>query len=294
MILLFGFATASLIIATLVILGETDHALAESMQTIELNLGLGFSIVDSPWGLSQFDILSDLVLTRMALLMCSNTVADIILIWRCYLLWGQRKKVIIVPALLCVATNVFPVVALIQASLNISSGIFARDMPNSQEFRNYAVFLLGALFTNLLLTVLLAARILYISRKVMKYTGKDVNKMYRTAFATTLESGLLYPVVLIPVSSIVLRELPWLTITSESTLLAIARDSLHQVVGIAPTLVIVRMSLGISIEDSSSQISMTDIQDEHDGAGVSSHGVIDISRDRNTESQAATDVEAQR
>ncbi|EEB97117.1 hypothetical protein MPER_03625 [Moniliophthora perniciosa FA553] len=51
MILLFGFATVSLIIATLIILGETDLALAKSMQTIELDLGLEPSIAESSWGL---------------------------------------------------------------------------------------------------------------------------------------------------------------------------------------------------------------------------------------------------
>ncbi|ESK87346.1 hypothetical protein Moror_10913 [Moniliophthora roreri MCA 2997] len=300
MTLLFGLATASLVVATLIILGETNLALAESAQAAEVDLGsAGPPIADHSGSLSRFDILSKLVLARTSLFVCSNVVADTILIWRCYLLWGRQKKIIVVPVLLCIATNTFSIISLTRASLNISAGVFADDRANSRQYCDYAAFLLGTLVTNLLLTSLLGARILYFSREAMKYAERDVNKLYSTVLATTLESGLLYPIALVFASSVVFREMPWLTIISESTALAVAQNSLHQVVGIAPTLVIVRTSLGIDVENRQSLISTFRAQDGYDGPGVSSCGVIDISRPaahRGRESRAPTspvDVEAQ-
>ncbi|KAI3612984.1 hypothetical protein WG66_005448 [Moniliophthora roreri] len=313
MTLLFGFATASLVVATLIILGETNLALAKSAQAAEVDLGsAGPPIADYSGSLSRFDILSRLVLARMSLFVCSNVVADTVLIWRCYLLWGRQKKIIFVPVLLCIATNTFLVISLTRAS----AGVFADDRANLRQYRDYAAFLLGTLVTNLLLTSLLGflssnvtmasvfdrvvgARILYFSREAMKYAERDVNKLYSTVLATTLESGLLYPIALVFASSIVFREMPWLTIISESTALAVAQNSLHQVVGIAPTLVIVRTSLGIDVENRQSLISTFRAQDGYDGPRVSTCGVIDISRPaahRGRESRAPTspvDVEAQ-
>ncbi|KAK7045387.1 hypothetical protein VNI00_007638 [Paramarasmius palmivorus] len=154
-------------------------------------------------------------------------------------------------------------------------------------FYMYMVFLICTVATNLLLTVLIAGRIIYISREATKYVGKNPRNMYRTAIAVTLESGLIYPVLLI-----IYIASSRLNSGGESTNLSpyyfisiVAYSALNQAAGIAPTLVIVRTSLGIAIEDTKSCIS-TFRAEQHDDSdsqadipqSQSTGAILDISR----------------
>ncbi|KAK7045384.1 hypothetical protein VNI00_007633 [Paramarasmius palmivorus] len=106
-----------------------------------------------------------------------------------------------------------------------------------------------------------AGRIIYISREATKYIGKSHRNMYKTVVAITMESGLIYPTTLIIYiaftvagSQSEIREvLP--RSTTYSIFSTVAQYTLHQAAGIAPTLVIVRTSLGIAIEDTKSCIT---------------------------------------
>ncbi|KAF5346233.1 hypothetical protein D9758_014392 [Tetrapyrgos nigripes] len=95
-------------------------------------------------------------------------------------------------------------------------------------------FLAVNLLTNLFIPFMIAGRIWWIGRQVSKSIGKRKNSLTRRAIAICLESGMMYPLVLIPTLAWIGPDLiPVLT----------------QVVGIAPTFIIVRVALGVSIEN---------------------------------------------
>ncbi|KAK7016807.1 hypothetical protein VNI00_018794 [Paramarasmius palmivorus] len=212
------------------------------------------------------------------------------MIWRCYFVWGQRRKVIIVPAVLCAVNNVAAIVfvAYFHDSIGpilLNTGLLWPD------WYLYTAFLSGTILTNLLLTLLIAGRIIYISREATRYVGKSHRNMYKTVVAITMESGLIYPTTLIIYiaftvagSELSFQPLVSPRSTTYSIFSTVAQYTLHQAAGIAPTLVIVRTSLGIAIEDTKSCIT-TFRAGQHDDTQVdipqsqSTGGpVLDISR----------------
>uniref|UniRef100_A0A0W0EVL3 Uncharacterized protein n=1 Tax=Moniliophthora roreri TaxID=221103 RepID=A0A0W0EVL3_MONRR len=206
---------------------------------------------------------------RYTMMLLANIIADAILIWRCYIIWGRNIRVIIIPTLLCIANNVLGIVVIIRYSKDIGIGISATVLQpyrGDKALRIIPAFLFMTALTNLLITFLIAARIYVISRRAAKYVGKNVNRMYRTVISIVLESGLIYPLVLIVYASsgltvfsslIMLQSHPVsLEVQKRMQLLAVLLQStLNQFVGIAPTLIIVRIGLGISVESVEQTVS---------------------------------------
>ncbi|EEB95309.1 hypothetical protein MPER_05736 [Moniliophthora perniciosa FA553] len=58
------------------------------------------------------------------------------------------------------------------------------------------VFVIVNIFTNALVTLLIAGRIFWISHQLRAVLGRNVMNMYRTIIAITLESGIIYPIIL--------------------------------------------------------------------------------------------------
>ncbi|KAK7016809.1 hypothetical protein VNI00_018796 [Paramarasmius palmivorus] len=201
----------------------------------------------------------------------------IIQIWRCYLVWGRRRRFIVAPVVLCIANNVIAI-----AFMAYFPSVFAAGTPTGTvEFSGlylYTIFLSFSVATNLLLSFLIAGRIAYIARVAIKYVGKDVGNMYRTVIAITLESGLIYPAML--VVFVACEERIGDDITGLASSVAIAAQfGLHLAAGIAPTLVIVRTSLGVAIEDTKSCISTFRAGERADlELPLSTGPVLDISR----------------
>ncbi|ESK88145.1 hypothetical protein Moror_5577 [Moniliophthora roreri MCA 2997] len=199
---------------------------------------------------------------RYIMMILANIIADAILMWRCYIVWGGNIRVIILPTLLCIANNGI-VVAIhytkgIELDISLIVLYFHRG---DKSFRMISAFLLMTALTNLLITFLIAGRIYVISRKAAKYVGKNVNKMYWTVITIILESGLMYPLVLIIYASSVLTvfnlvNMPAWEVQNRMRFLAVLLQStLNQFVGIAPTLIIVRIGLGISVENVEQTVS---------------------------------------
>ncbi|KAJ8076064.1 hypothetical protein PM082_022047 [Marasmius tenuissimus] len=179
----------------------------------------------------------------------ANCMADILLLWRCYLIWDHKLRVVIVPLLLCLGTNAFGFLQAIYYN-----HYFDRAQSLALLF---AIFGFCAITSNLLLTILLAGRICFIVNRVMRYLPPSSRKRYKTVISASLESGLLYPMVLLIYAlPIVLQRTDsqsdsgstynWDTLTRVSS---VTFDSLINVMGIASALIIVRVSLGIAIHD---------------------------------------------
>ncbi|KAI3612945.1 hypothetical protein WG66_005469 [Moniliophthora roreri] len=298
---LFAFATVAVIVVTVTMVRDNQNSLEKAMSFAALCIPR-YGEIES-WVSNHFPLVGSrnldlkLGLVRTVLLIGSNIFADTILIWRCFVLWGRRRRIIILPVLSCMANNASAIISLATApEYMIKTVIYG--ITNCKEYHFYAAFLIGSVLTNVFITGLLAGRILYISRQSTDYIGKDVNKMYRMILAITLESGLLYPVFLIIFLSCYISDSEQFSrslsgLRAPGVISLVAGYSLHQIAGIAPTLVIVRTSLGISIEDSRSLVSTFRTQAD-DQALRSDRTVLDDSRSAMRERAPThpTDIEA--
>ncbi|KAJ6557714.1 hypothetical protein B0H19DRAFT_897896, partial [Mycena capillaripes] len=88
-----------------------------------------------------------------------------------------------------------------------------------------------------------AGRIWWISRQARNYLGRGTQKRYLNLTAILLESGLIYPANLVII--VVVYLIPQTPTVSVLICLAVC----YHIVGIAPTLIIVRVGLGVSTDD---------------------------------------------
>ncbi|KAJ7585292.1 hypothetical protein C8J56DRAFT_950300 [Mycena floridula] len=180
-----------------------------------------------------------LSLALKVLFLVSNLLADTILIYRCYLVWGRNRRVIILPALGYICTIVF---FGVQFASDSTAGLAA-----------VIAFLAATFVTNLITVGLTAGRIWWIARKSRALLGLTTKRRYSTAIAVVLESGIVYPVMLFAGTMTL--------ITGGSIGTWIFVGIIYQAVGIAPTLVIVRVSLGVTHDDVESSMTAFRAQD---------------------------------
>ncbi|KAF7345941.1 hypothetical protein MVEN_01616500 [Mycena venus] len=152
----------------------------------------------------------------------NNSIADGLVIYRCYVVWNRDWRVIVLPVMLLVASTA------------CGLDIFLDAIPQ------FAVILT----TNLLATLLTAGRIWWISRQPRAYLGAAAQRRYASSIALVVESGMVYSATIL--TFLVVISFPSVAPTLEEPLLQIVT----QVMGIAPTLIIVRVGLGVSMEDS--------------------------------------------
>ncbi|KAJ7701715.1 hypothetical protein B0H16DRAFT_1640372 [Mycena metata] len=171
-----------------------------------------------------------------AVYVLTNLIADSIFIYRCYCIWNFRKRIIVVPSVLLVACG----------CLGFAS-VIACGMEGYSEFLFTTVFfplsVIFSVLTNVLLMALTAGRIWWIGRGARAIMGPSVVKQYRTVIAMILESGALY-------CTPGLMYLAFFIARPPSTQVIFA--ALAQIVGIAPTIIVVRVGLGNSVDSFSS------------------------------------------
>ncbi|KIK62665.1 hypothetical protein GYMLUDRAFT_41580 [Collybiopsis luxurians FD-317 M1] len=196
-----------------------------------------------------FNSYDNIVLALRAIYVAANIIADTLLLYRCYIMWAAKKWVIIVPV----------IISAINAATAIAS-VYCEQAFSEVGILLFDVFLGVNLFTNLILTGLIAGRLWWIFHTTQQYLGCDFSngKKMKNAVAIVLESGLLYPLALIP--CIIFQTYPGFTFNDDP----VVEPLLTVIVGIAPTLVIVRVDLGISVEANPSTISEAQHQNVHD------------------------------
>ncbi|KAJ6509787.1 hypothetical protein DFH09DRAFT_1198640 [Mycena vulgaris] len=152
----------------------------------------------------------------------NNSIADGLLIYRCYVVWNHDWRVIVLPVMLLIASTA------------CGLDVFLDATPQ------FAVILA----TNFLATGLTAGRIWWISHHSRAYLEAAAQRRYASAIALVVESGMLYSATIL--AFLIVISFPSLSSTLEEPLLQIVT----QVMGIAPTLIIVRVGLGVAVEDS--------------------------------------------
>ncbi|THU96532.1 hypothetical protein K435DRAFT_95053 [Dendrothele bispora CBS 962.96] len=172
---------------------------------------------------------------------------NIVLIHRCYKVWGAKKKIIVPPVFTSIINNGLALLAFIidlvqsESAFAYEGGIIAK-MAVLRVY-TFKSFLVVNFFTNLFIPLMIAGRIWWIGYQVSKFLPLRKFNLTRYIMATCLESGIMYPLALLP--ALVLFFQPIDKLTASVDLIPV----LIQVVGIAPTFIIVRVALGISIEN---------------------------------------------
>ncbi|KAJ7784765.1 hypothetical protein B0H16DRAFT_1493702 [Mycena metata] len=145
-------------------------------------------------------------------------IADGLVIYRCYCIWNKNIYIVILPVVLLIVTTVF----------GLDVGLPANP------------FFILSLTTNILVTSMSAGRIWWIYHKGRAYLQADAQRRYVSALSILIESGVIY-------SATVLAHLVLAAIPSASTLPPLVFQMLTQIMGITPTLIIVRVGLGVHI-----------------------------------------------
>ncbi|KAJ7616220.1 hypothetical protein DFH06DRAFT_1239424 [Mycena polygramma] len=188
-----------------------------------------------------------LALAQDIILAVNNLATDLLFLYRCYVIWGSRKMILVLPSILILATVV----------LGCISGLGYYKLISLNTYIDQRVpFSMGGV-TAIVLMILTAGRIWYIRREVRNLTG-HVRKRYDTAVAIILESGVLYCIcVVIYVVSISIKQ----TSAFATIFNGVAWAFVQLGVNIVPTLILVRVGMGRSTENTrplSVDINLTD------------------------------------
>ncbi|KAJ6484643.1 hypothetical protein C8R45DRAFT_931093 [Mycena sanguinolenta] len=150
----------------------------------------------------------------------NNIIADALVvsltgpIYRCYVIWDKNRYVVILPILMLIVTTIF--------ALDLK-------LPGTP-------FFVLSFSTNVLVTALTAGRIWWFFRRShILLKGEDQRRL-ASAMAIIVESGALYSAAVL--SYLILGAFP-------STV--IIQEPIFQMMGIAPTLIIVRAGLGQTV-----------------------------------------------
>ncbi|KAJ8078271.1 hypothetical protein PM082_000477 [Marasmius tenuissimus] len=215
----------------------------ESWPPITVDANFNKSLPEGAEGRLQL-LASNLQGALQIMTVSSNVITDIILLWRCYLVWGRRYWVIILPSLLCLANNVVGILTLTPWSLGhgLAFDFGLSTIPQGQlhtkttdHDRFIISFAFGSFCTNIILTGLIAGRIFHIGHRVAKLGVQRVDpSCIKPSFTRRWNRGCYTPLI----SSLVLQ-----------TFLKMSYNFLIMIMGIASTLIIVRSALGITIQD---------------------------------------------
>ncbi|KAF5366583.1 hypothetical protein D9758_008937 [Tetrapyrgos nigripes] len=172
---------------------------------------------------------------REAIYVTNNVVADSLVVYRCYVVWGNSIKIIIVPVIMLLGSTICGYAAVYG---------FSTVTPGEDVFVSAIADWGTALFsislsTNITVTSLIAGRIWWVSRQTSQVLGAKHSRKYSQALEIVIESGAIFAV-----TQLILLVLYVLRHNAQY----IVFDSMAQIMGIVPTLIIVRIGLGMSAE----------------------------------------------
>ncbi|KAI3617012.1 hypothetical protein WG66_004273 [Moniliophthora roreri] len=194
----------------------------------------------------------------------SSAVADAILLWRCFAVWGRRWKIVMLPMLLSFGSHTLLVISFVVIFDAIPHILVDSTGIEVHAIQDVAASITGVVvgLNNLLISSLIAFRILSMSREITAYLDSKPKKMYSTVIATTFESGLIYS-VFVSIPSIMAAELSWprseghnyIDFFVRSSVISIFSRTWPSVAGIASTIIVVRVALDVSMNDAGSTLA---------------------------------------
>ncbi|KAJ7929718.1 hypothetical protein B0H13DRAFT_1963720 [Mycena leptocephala] len=154
------------------VLGTAQMAVTIAETVVQVRFvqqGVQAQVLNEHESISRFSVLAAI---RACIIFINNLVTDFLFLYRCYVIWGFCKKIVIVPVLLMLFTFVTGIVGAATQPLSVS------DIRISDSL---------AVATNLFLTGSTAGRIIWI-RHAASYVGFDttVRSRYTTAIGIIL------------------------------------------------------------------------------------------------------------
>ncbi|KAJ6477048.1 hypothetical protein C8R45DRAFT_934674 [Mycena sanguinolenta] len=197
-------------------------------------------------------LLDQIVAGSFTMYIVSNFIADGLLIYRCYVIWNNNVLVIILPiVMLIVSTGEFAsVMSYLQVADAFSTTVLG--LISTFDFSLSSDPFFGvSLATNVLVTALTAGRIWWISRCSRAYLKTTDRRRYASAIVI-LGVLLIHPAELNLgfYSANLLAVLIVCRIPSVSYFSDVLLQMQYQIMGIAPTLIIVRAGLQLKGEQS--------------------------------------------
>ncbi|KAH9475876.1 hypothetical protein JR316_0011436 [Psilocybe cubensis] len=144
----------------------------------------------------------------------NNAFADAILIYRFYTIWCREKRYILPPSVILLCSSIF--------------GYLFSNSPSDRLYKLVPVSMWMTFGLNACLTLLIAGRLFWSGRNSSPILGPDLSRRYFCLCALIIDSGSIYSTYLL------------LDLITHWTLL---RAGLNQIVGMVPTLIIIRISL---------------------------------------------------
>ncbi|KAJ7787665.1 hypothetical protein B0H14DRAFT_2952290 [Mycena olivaceomarginata] len=254
-------ARKSLVIATSAMVVFATLQVVIHVQDTVLGLKIiRFSTEGEVWPalpvLGTTNLYGQLISAKDFILVTNNIVTDGLFIYRCFLVWGRRIGVVILPMFMLLATTVLGYLTAYESESE--SPYFIDDR---------VAFEMG-LVTNIVLMILTAGRIWWIRRDARIVLRSAHVRKYDTAIAIILESGAIYcaSIIVYLISD---------TLSSADGLLAFAivQSAFPQVMNIAPMLIVVRVGLqGRSVDDSITQRRRTSPGERVEAPGMLESG----------------------
>jgi len=171
----------------------------------------------------------------------ANTlVADCLFMWRCWIIWGRNWKVVLPSAILTLVGTVFSVLADVAQITNIA-GIEKNLASNSLFINTGTIYLALSFSTTILITILIAYRILKVDSETKRALGKELEVSARVKYTNVIEivveSAALYSLAEMILLILLVRADPNLRY---------AQNMVAQITGIAPTLIVLRITFGLA------------------------------------------------
>ncbi|KAF5350806.1 hypothetical protein D9758_010397 [Tetrapyrgos nigripes] len=192
------------------------------------------------------------------LLILSSMFADTLWMYRCLVVWNHRIKIMILPILASVSIYLY---LLIMACIAASREHIHNSATKEIYFEVAASYLIIACL-NLLICGMIAGRIAWILHLPGPKVQSSTRKYYSKVIAIVLESGLLYPIVLLTNAGIMLRHMPLFVGIGSGV------GMLIQFAGIVPALIIVRINLEPVPEPNIPQVSLSQVHDSELGTSI--------------------------
>ncbi|KAJ7590688.1 hypothetical protein C8J56DRAFT_539581 [Mycena floridula] len=220
--------------------GQLDHTLSSTLYRVLIPLGTAQSRE-----LAASTILP-LPIVIQILYLISNLIAAAIVVHRCCLIWPASKRITFI------TYGVTAVVTPLQFSALFSSGTFTEINPNAASAIGLVMLPLATLFINLLLVwiTVRSAWLISGSTKTSSLRRQSARRRYETTTSILMESGILYPIALLVAGTTLLTAGPYTTVPSD-----IFTAIMSQALGIVPTLILIRVSLGVSVDEVDSGVS---------------------------------------
>jgi len=169
--------------------------------------------------------------TRTGLLCVYLLLADGALVYRCWIVWSGRWSIVALPIFLFIGDIAIVIGIIVTMARTFDTSFFAKDLSN------WTVAVISCtLAQNIIVVSLIVFRILQVHRATQKHRSTTGASLIPVV-AVVVESGLLYVTGLF---------IFLVTYVTKSNSMRIIYDAMNGIIGLAFTMMIVRVGLGLT------------------------------------------------